>query len=64
MDAILEGNTPELSDAERTALFGGLTQAEQADLANLFWQCETPEDRNLIYAEVRRWFTEAKFGVN
>ena len=59
IDPILEGNTPELTDQERERLFGCLPPGEQADLANLFWQCETPDQRRIIYRELRGWWLEA-----
>jgi hypothetical protein len=58
IDPTLEAITPELTDQERERLFGCRTPGEQADLANLFWQCETPEQRRTIYQELRGWFVE------
>lgn len=64
MNQRLIGNTPDLSDADRRNFFGPLPDAEQEQLADLFWQCETPEQRQLIYTELRRWWSEATFGTN
>lgn len=60
----LVGNTPELSDAERDRLFGYLTQDDQSQVAYLFWECETPEQRGLLYTELRAWWQAATVGVN
>ena len=60
----LTGNTPELTDADRANFFGPLPPQEQEQLADLFWQCETPEQRGIIYGELRQWWTDACFGVN
>ena len=57
-------NTPELSDRERQWFFGGLSESEQGDLADLFWQCATPEQRQAIYRILREWYQDMRFGVN
>lgn len=60
----LIANTPELSDRERDRFFGGLAESEQDGLADLFWQCETPSQRQTIYQILREWYQDMRFGVN
>lgn len=60
----LTGNAPELTIQEAEQFFGGLSVDEQEQAADLLWACESPEQRNLIYAQLRAWYTDARFGVN
>ena len=57
-------NTPDLSDDERDSFFGHLTANQRGQVADLFWACETPEQRERIYNQLRRWAVEAEGGAN
>lgn len=54
----LDANTPELSAEERASFFGHLSQDEREQTADMFWQCESPEQREKIYAVLRGWLAE------
>lgn len=54
----LDANTPELSDEERQAFFGHLSHEEREQAADLFWSCETPQQREAIYETLRQWLAE------
>ena len=51
-------NTPELTDAERERLFGPQDRDGQEHLADLFWACQSPEQRGIIYSALRGWFVD------
>ena len=57
-------NTPELSDSERVLFFGHLTEDQRNQTADLFWRCESPEQRKRIYNQLERWVVEATGGCN
>lgn len=59
VDPRLSGNTPELTEAEQERLFGLMPAEQQSELADLFWQCETPSQRKSIYRDLRQWWLEA-----
>lgn len=64
VDKTLSDITPELSNTERERLFGSLPLSQQADLTNMFWKCETPEQRQTIYGAMREWWQAMTVGVN
>lgn len=64
VDKTLSDMAVELSDAEKERLFGSLPLSQQADLANMLWQCETGEQRQTVYGILREWWQAMTVGIN
>lgn len=64
VDKTLSDMAVELSDAEKERLFGSLPLSQQADVANLLWKCESPEQRQSVYGVMREWWQAMTVGIN